>query len=110
MEQKVMVDFLAPLAVGSRVRLSFYSRNLGLFGDNWIVLEDKPLLEDLGTGILYGNEIILQQDPELRGFFSSEIKPEVKLVRGLVGVVRVCRIVATPGIKTSLVIEVESTS
>lgn len=53
--------FLAPIPVGHRIQLDFYSCDRGVFGEKFQLDRARPVLTDLETSICWGHEDCLDR-------------------------------------------------
>ncbi|MEZ4392741.1 MAG: hypothetical protein R3A48_16750 [Polyangiales bacterium] len=101
--------------MGSLVEVTLFEVEEGMFSKSWVPQPDKPLIRDLTTGVLYGEdehfaEISSYRSGEVRDDLPMEVRRDLREYARHRGKVRACRVVwigsgDTRYPQTSLVIE-----
>lgn len=89
---------VTPIAVGSLVEVTLFEVEEGMFSKSWVPQADKPLIRDLTTGVVYGEdfhfaELSSYRSGEVRADLPMEVRRDLREYARHRGTVRACRVV-----------------
>ena len=115
MNRLFTIHGVLPIPVGNKIELRVFGLRTSIFGSNLSPMEHQPLVRDLGTGVLYGQQWhFTSVDSTYAGDVPLESRKDLQLVELIIGRVAATRIftgklpeMGSVGLLTTLLVSVD---